>query len=148
MGVGELRIPSGCVQSCDTDPPTHRDCAPPGFIRTRMVLTLGSSDGATTMSAACICWYREAALAGVSGGISKVRWADFALKIRGYFFQFWAVFDPFCQFRRFFGPDFSFFRFFRSPRDGILANESRPCTIAHPKQRLKQDVRPQPLSKK
>jgi hypothetical protein len=68
------------------------------------------------------------------------------LILRGTFFRFWSIFALIGQFRRFFGPDFSFFRFFRSPRDGILARKSRPCTTAHQKKVLKQDVRPHPLS--
>jgi hypothetical protein len=67
---------------------------------------------------------------------------------------FWAVSVDFCcfwtslgQFRSFFRADFPLFVVFQGPRHGILANESRPCTIAHQRIVLRQDVRPQPLSK-
>jgi hypothetical protein len=62
--------------------------------------------------------------------------------------HFRRIFEDFGQFRPFFRADFSLFGTFPISPHGILANESRPCVTAHAKTVLKQDVRPQPLSKK
>ena len=63
------------------------------------------------------------------------------------FSRFWPFSTCFGQFRPFLRPDFPIFGIFRGPRDGILARKSRPCTIAHRRMVLKQDVRPHPLYK-
>ena len=73
-------------------------------------------------------------------GLEFSRAASIALVSRGLFFTFRAIFHPFAQFRPFFYPDFSFFRFFSIFRYGILANECRPCVVGHPKQELAYNV--------
>jgi hypothetical protein len=62
--------------------------------------------------------------------------------------HFGSIFALIGQFRPFFGAHFPSLPTFTVSPHGILARRIAPCTIAHPKQRLKQDVRPQPLSKK
>jgi hypothetical protein len=56
---------------------------------------------------------------------------------RGSFFDFWADFHPFSQFRGFLDPIFLFFAVFSIPRCGILDPRSQPCVVAHPEQELK-----------
>jgi hypothetical protein len=60
--------------------------------------------------------------------------------------HFRRIFEDFGQFRFIFRADFSLFGTFPISPHGILANESRPCTTAHHRIVLKQDVRPHPLS--
>jgi hypothetical protein len=66
----------------------------------------------------------------VSGGVYFElriwRAGEFCLVSRGSFFTFRAIFHLFGQFWSIFRVDFSFFRFFRSPRDGILAPRMAP----------------------
>jgi hypothetical protein len=61
--------------------------------------------------------------------------------------HFRRIFEDFGQFRPFFGPDFPVLIVFPTSEHGILARKSRGCTIGHRRIVLKQDVRPQPVSK-
>jgi hypothetical protein len=63
---------------------------------------------------------------GVSAGISKVRSGVKVPYLRGLFFRFSVIFDPFLPKSRFFDPDFSVFCFFSIFRYGILARRTRP----------------------
>jgi hypothetical protein len=53
------------------------------------------------------------------------------------FFGFGSIFTDLGRFRKFLGTDFPLFVVFSIPGDGILANESRGRTIAHPEKVLK-----------
>jgi hypothetical protein len=59
------------------------------------------------------------------------------LILRGLFFPFLAIFDPFGRFWSFLDPDFPGFGVFSTPRYGILDPRSQPCVVAHPEQELK-----------
>jgi hypothetical protein len=73
----------------------------------------------------------------VSDGISKVRRVEFSFVWRVPFFHFWWIFVHFGRFHQFWGPDFPFFDTFQMFSDGILANQTRGRTIAHPETLLK-----------
>jgi hypothetical protein len=54
------------------------------------------------------------------------------LVLRDPFLSFSTIFDRFWRFLTFSGADFSGFVVFSIFGDGILANRTRGCTIAHP----------------
>jgi hypothetical protein len=74
--------------------------------------------------------------------ISKVHVPAFLLVLRAHFLIFLVIFALFLQFRPFLEPDFSFFCFFSTSRDGILARKMPPCITAHPKTVLRYNVCP------
>jgi hypothetical protein len=55
-----------------------------------------------------------------------VRGGEILLISRGSFFDFWADFHPFSQFRGFLDPIFLFFAVFSTCRYGILAPRMAP----------------------
>jgi hypothetical protein len=79
--------------------------------------------------------------------ISKVEAPEILAISRGSFGQFLSIFALVDQFRPFFRAVFPLLGDFSPPKHVIHARRRGPCTIAHRRIVLKQDVRPQPLSK-